>query len=275
MAQEIELVRGRTDHDGEQIYWELARTGADDDRPVVVLSHGAGGTHAIWYLQVPVLAQHFRVVTWDSRGFGNTTNNNSAPSAEAAAADLTAVLDELTIGKAHLVGQSMGGWHVVAFALAHPGRVQSLTLADTVGGLWTAELREAFRQFQREGGLVGDGPELVGGHRALWSGTAERDPAHAFLYQALGSFHSPPMDKLGDTIAWTTTHDEIAALAVPVLFVAGSHDHIFPADLLAKSSELIPVARYAEIPGAGHSPYFEQPSAWNDAVLGFLTGIAE
>lgn len=266
---ELELVRGQVENDGEDIYWEMVQTGPDDDRPVVVLSHGAGGTHAVWYLQVPVLGQHFRVVTWDSRGFGNSTNRNNSPSAEAAADDLTAVLDELRISQAHLVGQSMGGWHISAFALGCPQRVVSLTYADTIGGLWTPELKHAFAEYQAQGGLFG-GREVVGGHRALWSGTAERNCAHAFLYQALGSFHSPPVDKLGDTIAWSVSHGQIADLGVPVLFIAGTHDEIFPGALLEASSQLIPGARFTEIPAAGHSPYFEQPEAWNDALLDFL-----
>lgn len=264
--------RGRVDSGGESIYWELTSIGDRDGRPVVVLSHGAGGTHAVWYQQVPQLAKHFRVVTWDSRGFGNSTNDNDAPSAEAAAADLAAVLDELEVARAHLVGQSMGGWHVVAFAVANPDRVLSLTLADTVGGLWTPELREAMAEFSAGGGLS-SGDESVGGHPALWSGTAQRDPAQAFLYQALGTFHSPPMGRLGQTLAWGASHEQIGALGVPVLFVAGEHDRIFPAQMLARSAELVPAAKYVEIAEAGHSPYFEQPAAWNEAVLSFLLAV--
>lgn len=266
----LELTTGYVEHDGEDIYWELATTGADDDRPVVALSHGAGGSHAVWFQQVPSLGEQFRVLTWDSRGFGNSTNRNDAPSPEAAAADLTAVLDDRGIAAAHLVGQSMGGWHNSAFALAAPDRVRSLVYADTVGGLWTEPLRSAFAAFSSGGGLGGRGPQPIGGHRALWSGTSERDPALAFLYQSLGSYHSPPMDKLGATLAWSIDHATVAALGVPVLFIAGTHDQIFPAPLLDESCRLIDGARFVEVEDAGHSPYFEQPAAWNVAVGSFL-----
>lgn len=267
---DLQWQRGTVTSAGEDIYWELTSTGSDDDRPVVVLSHGAGGHHAVWYLQVPVLGEHFRVLTWDSRGFGNSTNRNEAPSADAAAADLAAVLDHLSVDRAHLIGQSMGGWHIAAFAIAHGSRVLSLTFADTVGSLWTDELREALAVFQAKGGLVVDGVELVGGHPALWSGTVKRDPARAFLYQALGSLHSPPLAQLGTTINWTVDHSRITALGVPVLFIVGTHDEIFPPAALAASCRLIDGATFVEIADAGHSPYFEQPKAWNDAVLTFL-----
>lgn len=265
--------QGTVSSGGEDIYWELTSTGADDDRPVVVLSHGAGGSHAVWFQQVPFLGREFQVVTWDSRGFGNSTNTTDTPTAEAAASDLAAVLDHLEVADAHLVGQSMGGWHISAFALAHRSRVRSLVYADTAGGLWTPELRQALAEFQRRGGLAAGAPEVIGGHTALWSGTGEADLAQAFLYQALGSFHSPPLDRLGETLRFTVEHDRVAELGVPVLFVAGTHDEIFPAPALAASAALLPGAHYVEIPAAGHSPYFEQPAAWNDAVLSFLRRI--
>lgn len=270
---QLELTKGTASSDGEDIYWELASVGSEDDRPVVVLSHGAGGSHAVWYQQVPELGRYFRVLCWDSRGFGNSTNRNDAPSAEAAAADLAAVLDTCGVKAAHLVGQSMGGWHISAFAVANPDRVLSLTYADTVGGLWTPALREAFAEFNAAGGLGRGGPDSVGRHPALWSGTSEQRPAHAFLYQALGSFHSPPMHKIGVTIEWEVAHATIAKLGRPVLFVAGTHDGLFPAAMLAESSRLIPDAQYIEISEAGHSPYFEQPEAWNEAVGGFLRSV--
>ena len=94
MAPHAQLSSGTVDSDGESIYWEMASTGDGDTRPVVVLSHGAGGSHAVWFQQVPALARDFRVLTWDSRGFGNSTNTNEAHSPESAAADLAAIMNE-------------------------------------------------------------------------------------------------------------------------------------------------------------------------------------
>lgn len=265
---ELRIRHGRTDHAGEAIYWELAATGPDDDRPVVVLSHGAGGHHAVWFQQVPIIGRHFRVLTWDARGFGNSTNRSRTPSAEAAADDLAAVLDELDIATAHLVGQSMGGWHISAFAVAAPERVRSLVYADTVGGLWTDSLRSAFEEFSSGRTLAGTGG--LGSHPALWEDTVVRDPALAFLYEQLGTLHDPPMGSLAITLRHRIDHDRIERIGAPVLFVAGAYDRIFPPRLLAASAALIGGARFVEIADAGHSPYFEQPVAWNEIVLEFL-----
>ena len=113
---------------GEAIYYEVS---GDDDRPAIMLTHGAGGTHAAWFQQVPTLAANgFRVITWDCRGFGNSTFTSGVHGSAAAVADMAAVLDATGTPGAHLVGQSMGGWWVTAFTVAHPARTHSRDTGD-------------------------------------------------------------------------------------------------------------------------------------------------
>lgn len=81
------------------------------------------------------------------------------------------------------------------------------------------------------------------------------------------------MDKIGTTIEWAIDHADIDALGIPVLFIAGGHDSLFPPALLAESCAMLANSRYVEIADAGHSPYFEQPVAWNDAVTDFLQTV--
>ena len=271
---DLELLRGTIERDNEVIYWELARNaemGSSDERPVIVLSHGAGGSHAVWYQQVPTLGQSYRIVTWDSRGFGNSSNATNRLSPNNAANDLGAVLDHLGIDRAHLVGQSMGGWHISAFWETYPNRTASLTYANTVGGLWTQDLRAALEEFGGAGGLRGSRKiPLVGGHVALWTEDSDRDVAHAFLYQALGSFHDPPLDQLGEITDFEISADDLGNSGTPVLFITSEHDPIFPSHLLRESAHRIDGSTFVELPAAGHSPYFETPSAWNAALLEFL-----
>ncbi|MGD9751748.1 MAG: alpha/beta fold hydrolase [Acidimicrobiia bacterium] len=263
------LQRGRIEREGESIYYELATRGEDDHRPVVVLSHGAGGSHAVWFHQVLPLGERFRVLTWDSRGFGNSTFAGGSLSVAAAVGDLAAVLDAIGLAAdeaVHLVGQSMGGWWSVGFALAHPHRVRSLTLSDTPGGVWTEALRGHFRT-ARPGRLTSD---VVGVHQALGATTMRERPAQAFLYQQLGSFFTPPMGAVGKMLAEVEVDPAaVRAVGCPLLVVAGEEDAIFPAAGLKGLADVLG-ARYVELAGAGHSPYFESPDAYNEALLDFL-----
>ena len=65
------------------------------------------------------------------------------------------------------------------------------------------------------------------------------------------------------------TDEQVGALQAPVLFIVGSHDEIFPPDLIAKAAARVPGSEVELIEGAGHSPYFEQPGAWNALVQDF------
>ena len=125
------LHTGFVEHDGERIYYETAGVPSG---PVVVFTHGMGGNHTIWYQQVAYFAPFCRVITWDQRGFGRSTNLTGSASPRNAAADLAALLQHLDAGGVHVIGQSLGGWASLGFALRHPQRVRSLVLADTIAG---------------------------------------------------------------------------------------------------------------------------------------------
>jgi 3-oxoadipate enol-lactonase len=255
----------RIDHDGESLYYEV--TGAPDAR-TVVLTHGAGGNHASWFQQVPALASAgYRVITWDSRGFGNSTCRSGTVSAERAAADLAAILDAVGVDKVDLVGQSMGGWWVSAFTVAHPQRVRTLTLANTIGGLFTPELHAHFLSLFKA--PVDDVPRL-GRHPAI-AGLVDRDPALAFLYQQLDTFHEPPFPAVMRALTgWEATHDQMNATGVPVLVVTSPDDQLFPARLIRDGAARLTNARVVEIVDAGHSSYFERASDFNREFLAFL-----
>lgn len=253
----------------EEIYYESFGDGSE--QPVVVLTHGAGGTHAAWFNQLlPLTAAGYRVVTWDSRGFGNSTNRTDNLAADVAAGDLAAILDALGVTTpVHLVGQSMGGWFVSAFAISRPERTASLTLSDTIGGLYTDELRAHFREFMAGPGLT-TGNEL-GQHRAIGETTLAESPIVGVLYEQLGSFHTPPMALVGPLLAETSfSHDAVDALDIDVLFIVGNEDRIFPIDLLRATAGRLQRATFVEISGSGHSPYFERPEQFNQALLDFL-----
>ena len=258
---------GRLDHDGESLYYEV--TGRPDAR-TIVLTHGAGGTHASWFQQVPALAAAgFRVITWDSRGFGNSTCRSGVVGADIAAGDLAAILDAVGAGTIDLVGQSMGGWWVSAFTVASPERVRTLTLANTIGGLFTPELRAHFLGLLKAP-AVDDVPR-IGVHSALSADVIARDPALAFLYQQLDSFHEPPFPAVMRALTgWEVTHEQMSATGVPVLVITSPDDQLFPSHLMRDGSRQLRDVRLVEIAGAGHSSYFERAGDFNRELLAFL-----
>ncbi len=258
---------GFVEHDGERIYYEVV----GGNGVPLVLSHGAGGNHAVWYQQVTPFARDRMVITWDHRGFGRSSDLAGRSGPQVATGDLLAVLDELGVSRADLVGQSMGGWSVVGAALARPSLARSLVLADTLGG-FTSDAIAA--KLERRGTGVPDSPDVLGRHPALGRRFSERETEQAHLYQCLARMGSAdPAVILPRLLA--TTHDasEAALLTMPVLCVVGDRDPLFPPASIRALADLLPDARVVEISGCGHSPYFEDAQAWNAAVRHFLGGL--
>ena len=264
MSDVLPRETGYLERDGERIYWESVGSGDP-----LVLCHGAGGNHAIWFQQVPLFARHRRTISWDQRGFGRSSAIGGATTPALASADLVALLDHLDIGQADLVGQSMGGWTVLRTALDHPNRVRRLVMSNTPGGIRTGALEEAWKTLGPNS-LTADG---LGRSPALAEAFAEADPAHAYLYQMLGGFGEPDMGSIAPgLIVSMVARSELIAISCPVLFTTGDHDALFSPAMIRESASFIPGARFHEFVGAGHSPYFEMPEAWN-AVVGEFLGL--
>jgi len=113
--------------------------------PAVILLHGAFLDRGTWDPQMPELAARYRTVRYDIRPFGESMVPDQPYKTTD---DLLAVMNALTIERAHLVGHSFGGGVVIDFALAHPSRVPSLAMVNSgvTGATMPAdEQKEAMR----------------------------------------------------------------------------------------------------------------------------------
>lgn len=246
-------------------------------RDTVVLCHGKGGNHAIWYQQVPILAQHYHVITWDQRGFGRSSNRQQNAGPASAAEDLQALLDHLNVEQAHLVGQSMGGWAVMESTLRWPERTKTLILADTLAGLSTPEIAAEYANLREERYSKPADPHLsMDGHAIIAVDSPEKNLIRAFLYNQIGKSNGPAPADAGQLIQQLTYDpDQIEAMKTPTLFIVGEKDSIFPPGMIRRAAPLVRNSQVVEIPEADHSPYFETPEAWNNAVIAFWESQAK
>ena len=252
---------------GESIYYEV--TGAAD-APAVVLTHGVGGSHAAWFQQVPALADvGYRVVTWDSRGFGRSTFSTGVLGSDAAVADLVARARRdrhrprapRRAVDGRLVGNGVRGRPSATAAVAHAVEHGRRTLDRRAG--------RTLRDFVAGAAAADD--SRLGVHSALGTSFVTRDPARAFLYQQLNTFHDPPMGAIGRTLAGARVeHAALDATGIPILVITGTDDVLFPAPLVIDTASRLADVRIVEIADAGHSPYFERPDEYNAELLRFL-----
>jgi pimeloyl-ACP methyl ester carboxylesterase len=230
----------------------------------VVFAHGMGGNHAIWWRQLERFARSYRVISFDHRGFGRSTDP-AGRGRSAFVEDLRALLDHLGIERAALVGQSMGGGTCVGFCRKYPARVAALVLADTLHGIEESPAVAAIMERART--ATRELPQL---ERVLGAAFRDANPAESFLYRQINSFNATDRHTLAGEWGTPCPPAELGATGVPVLFIAGSEDVLFPVEAIRLVQEAVDGSFLVEVSGAGHSAFWERPVEFNDSIASVL-----
>lgn len=236
----------------------------------IVLSHSLAASSAMWIPQIRALGRRFRVLTYDHRGHGRSATPGGVPSVEAFAADVVALMDEVGIERAHIVGLSLGGTVGLAVGLAAPERVETIVCACARASA-TPAYGQAMGQraeLARTRGLehVADvtlpkwftdeftespsGREVVDAARRQIVGTGLEGYLHCI--EALRAADLEP---------------SLPRLTRPVLYVGAELDQAVPVDVLRRMQAATPGAEMLVIRGAAHLCNLEQPAAF-EAALG-------
>jgi pimeloyl-ACP methyl ester carboxylesterase len=256
--------------DGGRIYYEAAGSG-----PGILFIHGLGGNHAVWYHQMPSFARAHRAVAFSQRGFAPSSSSRHPFDIKTLVKDAVAVLEAAAADDVVVVGQSMGGWTALALALARPDLIKGVVLADTIAGIFDPEIERHYDSVAERARALGSKPPPLGRHPAISPRFSDEHPDEAYLYQLLATFGAPrPADVTDGLRRARFSDDDLRRLVVPVLFLVGAADPIFPPDIVRRAAARIPRAEVVVIDDAAHSPYFEQPGAWNDVVRRFAANVA-
>lgn len=240
-------------------YWDTEGAGE-----VVVLLHAASGSGAFWGYQQPVLANAgYRVISYSRRGYlKSDPGDHDNPGV--ASEDLQNLLAFLGVGRFHVVGLAAGGIVATDYALSHPERLKSLTLASTIMGVTDQSYLDLCSTF-RPGffaQLPKDFQELSATYRA---GNPEGAEAWSVLAKT-----SMIGKRLNQRNANVITWANVETIEVPTLLMTGDSDLWTPPSILRLQASRIKHAEVRVIQEAGHAPSWEQPHAFNEALLTFL-----
>ena len=257
---------------GSTLYYEVSGSG-----PAIVFAHGLGGNHMSWWQQVAHFAPRWTCVTFAHRGFSPSTAIEGGPNPADYADDLAALVAHLDLADFRVVGQSMGGWTAIEYALRRPLALKAIVLAATTGSIDPKRMRAPEREMLGPWAAFGEEimPKLwaAGMHPAGGARMAAEQPAMHLLYRQIDGMNAHwDKEALRQKLMASRTRppEDLARIACPILFIANDEDVVMPPFAADAMAAVVPGARVAHIPDAGHSGYFERPALFNRLVGEFL-----
>lgn len=242
----------------------------------LVLVCGTTQSHRLWAPLLPALSAHYRVITYDHRGIGDSTRGDGPISMATLADDLAALLAELGIDRTHVLGWSLGSTVAQELVLNHPQCVASLALVGTWGrtdvyqaSVFTG-LGHPWRTGHRDVALAALGiafsPELL---------NSETFPA---MMEQLGPLFPSSLSQMAtaaeqwDADVAHDALDRLEQITVPALVIAAESDLLTPAARGRAVADRIPGSRYELLTGQGasHAVPLERPDDVTGLVVDFL-----
>ncbi len=254
--------------------------------PDVLLLHGLGATKTSFFDAAAALSRSgYRVHALDLPGFGFSSKAPAVYGAPYFARTVLGAMDALGIGRAHVVGNSMGGRVALELGLEHPERVRSLALLCPAVAFVRRDWHPLVRVLRPELGLL---PHSLGRRRVeahFWALFADRDLVDPMVGDvAVDEFeriYRSPLARLAFLASARAIYLEapfgaggfyprLARLEPPAMFVWGGRDRLIPPAFERHVAEWLPTAEQVLLDDCGHVPQVEAPERTNRLLLRFL-----
>lgn len=258
------------DINGCNYYYEMVGQG----EPLVMI-RGLGSNSDHWYLQLPVLNKHYRVLVFDNRGIAKTSDVDGPYSIRGMAEDTIGLMDAVGFEKAHIFSLSMGGMIAQEIALSYPQRVKGLILcvthcggvkqvppAEEITNIFNAMIQEGTDEAKRAAAAVLFAPE-----------TLEKRPELAVQYAEISLRQPVPAEMLTkqrNAVQEFDAWDRLPQITASTLVLGAEQDVLIPPENSKILADRIPNAELVIVKGGGHQILIEQADACNQAVLSFL-----
>ena len=256
---------------GIGLYYETHGT----DGPWLTLSHSLACSTAMWAPQIAAFSKSYRVLSFDTRGHGQSDAPGGAYTLEQMADDLAALLKTLGIDHTHFCGLSMGGMIGQTFALKYPGVFRSLTLADTTSrypadaaGTWVDRIKIAQTQGMQP---------LVEPTLGRWFTEPFRKRRPDIMQSIGAQIAATPVNGYAgccQAIPKINLTQRLKDIACPILVIVGEQDMGTPLAMAEEIHANAPGSKLTVLSPAAHLSNLEQPEAFSAALEAFLKASA-
>ena len=265
-----------TTDDGVELHYEESGSGTP-----IVFVHEFAGDWRTWETQLRHFSRRYRCIAYNARGYppSDVPDDVERYSQQRARDDILAVLDALGIDRAHIVGNSMGGFAALHFGMAYSPRALSLVVAGCGYGAHPSQ----YAQFQAQArelaqSMLDKGMAFVAltyGHGPSRMQLKEKDPRgfaefvrHFSEHSAKGSANTM-LGYQGRRPSLYNLAAEMAGITAPTLIVAGDEDDaVLEPSLMMKRT--IPTAGLVIFPNSGHMTNLEDPAHFNRVLEDFF-----
>jgi pimeloyl-ACP methyl ester carboxylesterase len=237
----------------------------------ILFTHGATMDHGLFQYQIEPLSQQFTVISWDAPAHGLSRLYPNF-SLQNAAHEIAAILEAEGIAKAHLVGQSMGGYISQIAAVEYPQKVQSITAIGSSPiqlayysrmDQWLLSLTPAILNFYPYGMLI----QTIGKQIAI------SVPAQKYAYETLQKFTKSEIAHIMDQVYQGLLQYDHAQLACPILITYGDRDRTGKVQAYCNRWAAQEKRPLSIIPHAAHNANMDNPQAFNRILQEFLSKI--
>jgi 3-oxoadipate enol-lactonase len=249
---------------------------AQGEGPAVILLHPFPANHEFWLPVAEILSTRYRLILPDLRGHGDSGIGEGPATMEKHAGDLARVMDDSGVGRAPLIGASIGGYVLLEFWRKHRGRFSALGLCNTKAPADSAEARGARLRVAEEVMERGTEPffeSMV--PRLLGNSTRELRPD--LIDGALRMMRKMSPEDVAQVQRGMAERpdsmDTLKTINVPALLVTGDEDMLTGRNEAELMRQHIPNSELRVIPRAGHYSPWEQPEAAGKLLRQFLDAI--
>jgi len=250
----------------------------------VIMHHGYGATGNIWIAQMKELSKYFKVITLDSRGSGKSDHPVNPYTLNTLVEDLKGLMDSLKIEKAHVIGQSMGGWIAQNFVLKYPKCVNKIVLLgtnhkgsgiqifkDTLINLYELQKQDKVKAFWDYAKLTHHRKyikemqaDLKKKFYGLWNGED--------MIKELTENKMTPKDYqlLADATEKHDVKDRLSEIKNPVLLIVGTNDKLSPKIIMEEIHKGIKNSKLEVIEETAHHIFLEAAPKVNQLIIDFL-----
>ncbi|HJM58583.1 MAG: 3-oxoadipate enol-lactonase [Planctomycetes bacterium] len=236
----------------------------------LILLHGFGSSLGDWEEHRPIFAKSFRVLSLDFRGFGESSRDVGPFSVPQMAQDLKALMDQLEIRRAHMVGYSMGGAVALELGVAQPQRLDRLILVNTWASFqvttWARKRELVMRRLVVRWLSLNVMGKILG--KRLFGKPGQEELRHTFVERYKLNSKSVYLALLETLPKWNVMA-QLERITCPTLVLSAEHDYT-PLEEKQAYACLLPDATLEIMEGTGHGAPYERPEWFGQRICRFL-----